>query len=414
MTMTRTSDVQLEQQKSIEDRSDAEASEQDAGELALCMSGGGYRAAVFHLGALLRLHEVGLLHACALLSAVSGGSIVQAWLATRYVGGRNEGEGFASWLSRIDFRAGVVEAFRAVARRDLRTWPILATLAHNWAWPRHRVQLLEAGYRRALGETTLGELPQAPEFVFCATDMTFGVNWEFRRQRAGDWLAGYLKAHEDITLAHAVACSSAFPPFFGPVRVQCSAGDFSRGKYRGADRDRLLARIDLTDGGVYDNLATEPAFKRRFGRVLVSDAGAPFAFRADAGIRRLLRYTQVVQAQSVSLRKRLYFTRRSADLFSGAYWALVGEERDGPVGYGEALVREVIGRFRTDLDGLDDAEFEVLCNHGYGACANALLEMAGPTEAAAATWPFPDWADEDRVRVHLGDSHRRRWLGKRR
>lgn len=409
--MTRTSDVQLEQQKSIEDRSNAETPEQDAGALALCMSGGGYRAAVFHLGALLRLHEVGLLHACALLSAVSGGSIVQAWLATRYLAQRNEGEDFASWLSRIDFRIEVVEAFRAVARRDLRTWPILVTLAHNWAWPQHRVALLEAGYRRILGGATLGDLPETPEFVFCATDMTFGVNWEFRRQRAGDWLAGYLKSHEGITLAHAVACSSAFPPFFGPVRVRWSADDFSRGKYRGPDRDRLLARIDLTDGGVYDNLATEPAFKPRFRRVLVSDAGAPFAFRADVGFRRLLRYTQVVQAQSVSLRKRLYFTRRGNDPFAGAYWALVGEERDGPVGYKEALVREVIGRFRTDLDGLDDAEFEVLCNHGYGACANALVEQAGPAAAAAATWPFPDWADEDRVRVHLSDSHRRLRLG---
>ena len=78
MTMTRTSDVQLEQQKSIEDRNDAQTPEPDAGELALCMSGGGYRAAVFHLGALLRLHEVGLLHACALLRAVSGGRIGQA------------------------------------------------------------------------------------------------------------------------------------------------------------------------------------------------------------------------------------------------------------------------------------------------------------------------------------------------
>ena len=27
------------------------------GEIALCLSGGGYRAAIFHLGAMLRLHE---------------------------------------------------------------------------------------------------------------------------------------------------------------------------------------------------------------------------------------------------------------------------------------------------------------------------------------------------------------------
>lgn len=412
--MIRTSDVELEQQKSSEDRAQAGPEQEGPHAMALCMSGGGFRAAVFHLGALLRLHETGLLHRCALFSAVSGGSIVQAWLATRYLDQRGDGEAFASWLSRTGFADGIVAPFRAVVGRDLRTRPVLATLAYNWLWPRHRVTLLEAGYRSFLGGGTLGDLPEEPEFVFCAADMTFGVNWEFRGRRAGDWLAGYLKDHEGIALAHAVACSSSFPPIFGPVRVRHGADDFVRGKYRGPNRKRLLSRIDLTDGGVYDNLATEPAFKRRFTRVLVSDAGAPFAFRADAGFRRLLRYTQVVQAQSVSLRKRLYFTWRSAGLFDGAYWSLVGEERGGPVGYSAELVREVIGRFRTDLDSLDDAEFEVLVNHGYGACVGALAELPEADAMPAPAWPFPAWQDEDRVRAHLRWSHRRfRWPWRR-
>ena len=45
-----------------------------AGDNALCLSGGGYRAAIFHLGAMLRLHERGLLEDTDLFSAVSGGS----------------------------------------------------------------------------------------------------------------------------------------------------------------------------------------------------------------------------------------------------------------------------------------------------------------------------------------------------
>jgi NTE family protein len=46
--------------------------------LALCLSGGGYRAMVFHLGALIRLNELGLLPRLKRVSSVSGGSITSA------------------------------------------------------------------------------------------------------------------------------------------------------------------------------------------------------------------------------------------------------------------------------------------------------------------------------------------------
>src|SRR5262245_6750687 len=49
--------------------------------IALALSGGGYRAMVFHLGALLRLNEVGLLEKLARVSSVSGGSITAGALA---------------------------------------------------------------------------------------------------------------------------------------------------------------------------------------------------------------------------------------------------------------------------------------------------------------------------------------------
>jgi len=45
--------------------------------IALCLSGGGYRAMLFHLGALWRLNEAGCLPKLARVSNVSGGSIVR-------------------------------------------------------------------------------------------------------------------------------------------------------------------------------------------------------------------------------------------------------------------------------------------------------------------------------------------------
>ena len=58
----------------------AESREQDRGRrpepgTALCLSGGGYRAMLFHVGALWRLNEAGYLPKLERVSSVSGGSI---------------------------------------------------------------------------------------------------------------------------------------------------------------------------------------------------------------------------------------------------------------------------------------------------------------------------------------------------
>lgn len=46
----------------------------------LVLSGGGYRATLFHLGALRRLNELGLLHRMDVISSVSGGREVAPFL----------------------------------------------------------------------------------------------------------------------------------------------------------------------------------------------------------------------------------------------------------------------------------------------------------------------------------------------
>ena len=89
-------------------------------EIALCLSGGGYRAALFHLGAIRRLNEFGILSRLAIISSVSGGSILNGVLA-------------ASWKSLAPNSTGVFQNFddgvavplRNFCRADLRTNLIL-------------------------------------------------------------------------------------------------------------------------------------------------------------------------------------------------------------------------------------------------------------------------------------------------
>ena len=52
--------------------------------IALCLSGGGYRAMLFHLGALWRLNELACLPKLTRISSVSGGSITAGVLGHRW------------------------------------------------------------------------------------------------------------------------------------------------------------------------------------------------------------------------------------------------------------------------------------------------------------------------------------------
>src|SRR6266536_1143176 len=81
---------------------------------ALCLSGGGYRAMLFHLGALWRLNEVGRLRKLAQVSSVSGGSIAAAVLGLRW-----DGLDFDDRDVARRFEAEVVDSIRALAGRTL-------------------------------------------------------------------------------------------------------------------------------------------------------------------------------------------------------------------------------------------------------------------------------------------------------
>jgi NTE family protein len=364
--------------------------------VALCLSGGGFRAALFHLGALRRLHEVGILQRVTAISSVSGGSIFSAFLATRlHQLGRSLSQGFDDW------QAEVAQPFRAFCNRDFRTVPILVHALWNWIWPGPLLRHLERRYRHRLTDLRLRDLPEAPQFILCATDLTFGVNWEFTRTRAGSYRAGYLDAAAEWPLARAVAASACFPPLFGPMTV--------------AARRR---RVQLSDGGVYDNMGLEPVWKD-WTHVLISDCGAPFEFRTDTSpLRRLLRYTAVITSQTRALRLRSFFGDTDEGRYHGAYWSLgsgvkpsaAASDEPGFAGYSQALTDEVLERIRTDLDAFSEAEMSVLENHGYWSAERSVRKHDAellPAEAPMAATPYPEWSDEAKVRTELRDSYKR-------
>jgi predicted acylesterase/phospholipase RssA len=220
----------------------------------LALSGGGFRASLYHLGLVRFLRDAGLLSGVSHITSVSGGSIMAAHLVLnwdRYNGSANEFDAAASeFLSfvRLDVR-----------NRITRRFPLTLPLR----WPRRllgqsnrkltRTGLLEYHYEKYLyGDTSLFELPQKPQLHILATNLSEGCLCSFNRhgllmvrRRPGH---SFRLDHVHVGLATvpmAVTASSAFPGFFPPVEltgadIGASAGEFGRQAY--------------TDGGVFDNL----------------------------------------------------------------------------------------------------------------------------------------------------------------
>ena len=370
----------------------------------LCLSGGGFRATLFHMGALRRLNELGVISTLDTVSSVSGGSITAAALATALAAG-----------APLDWDARVVAPLRAFTSRDRRTAAVFARLL-PWNWFRSDtgVRVLERSYAAQLTPLRLAALPARPNFVLCATDMQFGVNWTFERGRIGDFQTGYAQPPAEWPLALVVACSSCFPPIFNPRKLRLDPARFAGGKYAaGRVRDRLVRGMRLTDGGDYDNLGLEPVWKSR-QVVLVSDGGAPFDVSEDRGlIWRVERYAAIAQNQGHAVRVRWLIDSFQSNQFRGAYWGVASAPSSYDAsypGYSKELATDVISRIRTDLDAFSDAEAAVLENHGYWLAEAGLRkhvpELAGANPAPPRA-PHPEWMDETKVRTALSDSSRR-------
>ena len=368
---------------------------------------------MFHLGALRRLNETGVLAKLDTISSVSGGSIMAAFLAT----GVRWPLSTPAPIPPDVWDRDVAQPVRRFAARNLRTPAMLGRLLAPWD-SSAGVRALMRGYARALPPAaTLASLPEHPRFVFCATDLYFGVNFVFERERAGDYRLGYLSPPPaDWHVARAVAASSCFPPVFNPMPIDVPAASFKRGRWESqvAPED-----VRLSDGGLYDNLGLEPVWKSH-RVVLVSDGGAVFGSATDGGLlQRLRRYVDILDHQALALRKRWLISNFVDRVMTGAYWGIgsaTSSFADGGIGYSKQLAREVIAAVRTDLDAFSDVEAAVLENHGYALASAALRtharDLAMP-DAPPPVLPYPDWSDETAVRIALEDSWRVRLLGRR-
>ncbi|MBA3960603.1 MAG: patatin-like phospholipase family protein [Chthoniobacterales bacterium] len=282
-----------------------------AGKLGLALSGGGFRASLFHIGVLACLAERDALRHIEILSCVSGGSITGAHYyleVQRLLSQKNDSD--ITQQDYIEIVKHLEDHFLAGVQTNLRS-QVLAELWTNLKamfWPAYtRTQRLgelyesnlfsrvddgkgaKPRYMDDLKFTPRGEAAETfkpkydnwrrrnkvPTLVLNATTLNTGHNWQFTATWMGEPPSGidgeidgnyrlrrlyYEEAPLDfrrIRLGHAVAASSCVPGLFEPLVLQ--------GLYP-------AKTVRLVDGGVFDNQGVASLLEQDCSIMLVSDA----------------------------------------------------------------------------------------------------------------------------------------------
>jgi predicted acylesterase/phospholipase RssA len=399
-----------------------------ADKLGLALSGGGFRAALFHLGVMAQLARRGVLPRVRVLSTVSGGSILGAHyvLALERELSKREPDRMEP-ADYVDLIGSLETELLATAQFDLRMHTFsnlisnLKMIRSSYSRSDRMGEILDReffckalnGKRGARGAKvplkSLHEIEQkrgdkVPHLIMNATSLNTGHSWRFEGETMGEWtprspqewdvdrsaVYGRPKSFDDMTktkesfsLGKAVAASAAVPGLFHPLAVT------------GLYEDQL----QLVDGGVFDNQGIDALLDAGCTHIIVSDAGgqlgstrmAPTSFLGvslrSAGIQygRIRQITlERLEQQPGRERVAIVHTRlgvrpishpwrREDGEFASIPSAEIPSAEHEPV---KEEVQEPLSDIRTDLDVFNDVESMALMLSGYMQADDVLGQAA--------------------------------------
>jgi predicted acylesterase/phospholipase RssA len=244
--------------------------------IALCLSGGGYRAATYALGTMDMLHQLGLLDNVKLMSTVSGGTFTGVSYATSL----SQGKGYEEFYSDFNFFLENTNCVELALDRLYKTPspserddPSLIRAAadvydEKLFGRRDREHSLR--FKSLIDEVGIGK--RFLELIFNSTEFRTGNSFRLRSSHDPDVFAGNGNfkvapgVAEEFRLADIVAASSCFPAAFEPLRFpddfvwKTSLADVRNqlvqdinGFPSGYNVDNKCISLPLMDGGIYDN-----------------------------------------------------------------------------------------------------------------------------------------------------------------
>ncbi len=388
--------------------------------LGLALSGGGFRATLFHLGLLRALAETGQLSRVTHLTSVSGGSVLSAHLVLNWKAYADSSRAFARVVNRLDpadpaYQEGeklfeeasqpLLELIeKDIRNRIIRRLPFnllvsaISVLASStigiFCGKAFRARLLSFAKSRGLvrqlahqleglfGRKKLRDLLQTegPRLVILTTDVaSMKLAWftsdGFVRQEPGPPVG-----RDILSVAESVAASAAFPALFPPAVID--------GK-----KFNMPLELDsfVTDAGVYDNLGISAFLGKPFAAdsfpVYVSDATATSEWSSTTIpnlLTNLLRSVDVMQQRAAQLqRDKVGLPQRDARAGNAAeglgtqsrfvlFDIARGEIHQEPK-IGETSQRHV-SYLRTDFDAFNSDEMRLVVGHGYAVACHTLKE----------------------------------------
>ena len=352
--------------------------------IGLALSGGGFRATLFHLGAVQRLNELSILENIERISAVSGGTFLSGLMA-------------AKW-KELTFRGGVAENFQEKITQPI--WQfcslnvdVKATLYGMVSGTRY----IEKCYRKYLvGDKTLQDTPDRPEFIFNTAHLETGRNWLFSKKVMRTYKLGIIEEPK-TELYKVLAASSAIPPFFPPLVLMLDPDTFQRSEYAELfHRTELKKKVTLADGGIYDNLGMHSI--RDMETLLISDSSAPLEssqVKPPFGwfLNRTLRPKDIATEQARALRRHDIVTKLSEGSKKGCLWTartnLANYPATKPFRVDNRWPEE-LSSLRTRLSRFSDEEKSRLINWGYIQCDLAVRSYYRKDAEISKTLPFPD------------------------
>jgi NTE family protein len=358
-------------------------------QLALCLSGGGYRAMMFHLGVLWYLGDAGYLPKLDRISSVSGGSITAGLLAIKWNQLTFDANGRAT-----NFANAIVVPVRTMASTTIDVGGLIGGILLPGQTVGERII---KSYRKVLfGNTTLQDFPDRPRFVLNATNVQTGALFRFSKPYIADYRIGRV-LNPKTGVAEAVAASSAFPPILSPAPIEFKHSDWSDLNTKDCGITPYTTRCVLTDGGVYDNLGIETAWKR-CRRVLVSDAGGRYMAEPEPHFdwaRHSIRILNTTDNQVRALRKRQVvgaFVDPDDD-HTGAYFGMWVKPDDYPVHAPNLTIdakrADELARTPTRLAKMSNELQNRLINFGYGMTERAVRSYFDKDALEPQAFPCP-------------------------
>jgi NTE family protein len=390
-----------------------------AEKLGLGLSGGGFRATLFNLGALIRLNEFGLIGKINRITSVSGGSITNGCLAMRWKDLQFRSDGVIE-----NFEENIVEPLWNFCSQPLDAKAIIRGTLNPFRSV--SAKIARAYNDRLFKHFKMASIPTGegiPQFLFYGTNLQTGASVRMMQNMLYDWKIGATDI-DDWELAAVVGISSAFPPFLSPVILKPDPEKWIKGKYAICFDDlKYREKLYLTDGGVYDNMGMESLWKKfsndlaadnhdfrallqdDIDCVLISDAGAPLAYQTKPGknwFSLAMRALDVVTDQARAVRKRWLIDKFIKKELSGTYWGITTKidnySRPDALIPG-ALVKDNdmtrgLREIKTRLTSFSDADKGKLINWGYALADAAMRKHVKEilVKVPDPRWPFPEYS----------------------